>query len=91
MTIRVEDTCSSLRDVPGGSPQGTLLGNFLFITTTDYLDEPNTVGVVQEIAGEMQDEELQSEITDHSTSRSDYLNITQNPSSPTYLNNQNSH
>ena len=38
MTIRVGDSKSKLRPVPGGSPQGTLLGNFLFIITTDYLD-----------------------------------------------------
>ena len=43
MKIKMDNEIfSSLRDVNGGSPQGTLLGNYLFIITTDDLEEKLT-------------------------------------------------
>ena len=39
MCIRVGEEKSTLREIKGGSPQGTLLGNFLFIITTDDLEK----------------------------------------------------
>ena len=39
MRIKMEDSFSTLRPLPGGSPQGTLLGNFLYIITTDNIEE----------------------------------------------------
>ena len=35
MSVRIRDTMSHPRPVPGGSPQGSILGNFLFCVTTD--------------------------------------------------------
>ena len=40
MIFKVGDFKSSPRHLKGGAPQGTLMGNFLFILTTDYLDGP---------------------------------------------------
>ena len=39
MKLKVGDTLSEGRNIRGGSPQGTLLGNFLFIITTDNLEQ----------------------------------------------------
>ena len=39
MLFRVGDSLSSPRPLNGGSPQGTLLGNFMFIITTDNLED----------------------------------------------------
>ena len=39
MLFRVGDSLSSPRPLNGGSPQGTLLGNFMFIITTDDLED----------------------------------------------------
>ena len=39
MRFRVGDVFSSPRLLKGGSPQGTLLGNFMFVITTDRLEE----------------------------------------------------
>ena len=45
MTFRNNDSLSSERPLNGGSPQGTLLGNYLFIITTDRLElGPNLSG-----------------------------------------------
>ena len=41
MCIKIGETKSSTRPIMGGSPQGTLLGNFLFIITTDELELTN--------------------------------------------------
>ena len=38
MRMKVGNSFSSLRNINGGSPQGTLLGNYLFIITTDHLE-----------------------------------------------------
>ena len=35
MSVRIRDTMSTPRPVPGGSPQGSILGIFLFCATTD--------------------------------------------------------
>ena len=35
MSVKIGDAFSSPRHVPGGSPQGSILGNFLFCATTD--------------------------------------------------------
>ena len=39
MSVRINDTFSTEQDVPGRIPQGTLLGNFLFIITTNHLED----------------------------------------------------
>ena len=39
MSVRVEKSCSTPRTVPGGFPQGSILGNFLFCTTTNVFTE----------------------------------------------------
>ena len=39
MRVRVKNNYSRPRPVPGGSPQGTILGNFLFFMTTDNLED----------------------------------------------------
>lgn len=39
MTVKVNDEQSELRPVPGGSPQGTILGNYLFIISTNNLED----------------------------------------------------
>ena len=41
MTFRVGDSFSSPRPLKGGSPQGTLLGNFLFVMATNKLEHPS--------------------------------------------------
>ena len=38
MSVKVDDCFSSRRSVPGGSPQGSILGNFLFCATTDMFN-----------------------------------------------------
>ena len=35
MSVKIGDTFSAPRSAPGGSPQGSILGNFLFCATTD--------------------------------------------------------
>ena len=37
MSVKLGDTFSIPRNVPGGSPQGSILGNYLFCATTDNL------------------------------------------------------
>ena len=39
MRFKIGNTLSTPRPLKGGSPQGTLLGNFMFIITTDSLEE----------------------------------------------------
>ena len=39
MSVRLDDTYSVPRLVPGGSPQGSILGNDLFCSTTDGLTQ----------------------------------------------------
>ena len=41
MSYSVNRALSDPRTVPGGSPQGTLLGNFLFVIATDNLEDDN--------------------------------------------------
>ena len=38
MNTRVRETLSSARKLSGGSPQGSILGNFLFCITTDWME-----------------------------------------------------
>ena len=48
MSVRLREALSTPRDVPGGSPQGSILGNFLFCATTDrfsQLADEQNVGV----------------------------------------------
>ena len=35
MSVKIGKTLSTPRNVPGGSPQGSILGNYLFCATTD--------------------------------------------------------
>ena len=37
MSVKIGETASAPRDVPGGSPQGSILANFLFCATVDSL------------------------------------------------------
>ena len=39
MAVKIGDVLSRPRTVPGGSPQGSILGNFLFCATTDCFTE----------------------------------------------------
>ena len=39
MWFKVNGSLSSLRDVRGGSPQGTKLGNFLFVMTINNIED----------------------------------------------------
>ena len=43
MSVRVGESKSVPRPVPGGSPQGSILGNFLFCVTTDSLSNPDPI------------------------------------------------
>ena len=48
MSVKVDQARSTPRTVPGGSPQGSILGNFLFCTTTNAFaalnsNEPNNI------------------------------------------------
>ena len=39
MSVKINDSLSPPRNVPGGSPQGSILANFLFCLTTDQLNK----------------------------------------------------
>ena len=39
MSVKFGETFSTPRNVPGGSPQGSILGNFLFCATTNEFAE----------------------------------------------------
>ena len=41
MSVKIRDSFSTPRSVPGGSPQGSILGNFLFCATTDKFASVN--------------------------------------------------
>ena len=43
MEFKVGNTLSSARHLKGGAPQGTLMGNFLFILTTDNIDADDPI------------------------------------------------
>ena len=48
MAVHVNDTASTVRSMPGGAPQGSVLGSFLFCATTDGLsdqEEGNSLSV----------------------------------------------
>ena len=42
VTVKVGQECSSLRDLFGGAPQGSILGVFLFNCTINDLEAPST-------------------------------------------------
>ena len=53
MTVKVNGTRSEPRTVPGGSPQGTIFGNFLFCVASEgLLDEGTQRRVERELAAE---------------------------------------
>ena len=73
MRIKVGTSYSSERVVKGGSPQGTLLGNLLFVITTDMLEHPreqeNNIFVAEECSDNSSDsfhtaEESELEVSD---------------------------
>ena len=43
MRFKVNGVLSTRRHLKGGAPQGTLMGNFLFIAATDHLDEKEEI------------------------------------------------
>ena len=43
MSVKIRESKSAPRTVPGGSPQGSILGNFLFCATTDKFASINPV------------------------------------------------
>ena len=53
MQVKVGQSYSNRRSVPGGSPQGSILGNFLFCATTDVFNSitlaPSGGGEVEEV------------------------------------------
>ena len=51
MRFKIEGTHSTPRLLRGGSPQGTLLGNFIFIITTDKLEDTNARPIVIDRTG----------------------------------------
>ena len=58
MSVKVGSAMSTERAVSGGSPQGSILGNYLFCHTTDKLDmdmEPLPSGLPHGIAGNGED------------------------------------
>ena len=56
MQIKAGDEKSDKRLVKGGSPQGTLLGNYLFVITTDDLEGAGVnMGVVEGVVDEEED------------------------------------
>ena len=55
MSVKLGGTFSRERKVPGGSPQGSILGNYLFCATTNSLTQDvNYVDIERELAGEME-------------------------------------
>ena len=56
MSVKIGKTQSVPRTVPGGSPQGSILGNYLFCATTDKLTKNVEHGAAEvsfaEISGE---------------------------------------
>ena len=55
MQFKVNSTLSSKRSVHGGAPQGTRLGNLLFIVTINEIEDPISREVVCEQDGEQLD------------------------------------
>lgn len=45
MSVKIDDSFSLRRSVPGGSPQGSILGNFLFCATTDMFNRVSATPV----------------------------------------------
>ena len=43
MTVRINDLFSKLRPINRSSPQGTLLGNYLFVMTTNDLENDEVI------------------------------------------------
>ena len=72
MLFRVGDSLSSPRPLNGGSPQGTLLGNFMFIITTDNLeDDHNAIGYERTAIAEAEDEQESPDCPSDASSSSD--------------------
>ena len=55
---------SASRPLGGGSPQGTLLGNYMFIITTDHLENTLTDGPT--LVGDMEDIEIERSLSSSS-------------------------
>ena len=60
MRVRIENTFSTAMPINGGSPQGTLLGNLIFIIATADLDKNINHNQIQEEIVEDEDEEEES-------------------------------
>ena len=53
MVFKVNDSLSSMRELRGGAPQGTILGNFLFVMTTNKIE--NQINITVQDARTSQD------------------------------------
>ena len=90
MSVKIGSTLSSPRTAPGGSPQGSILGNFLFCATTNCFTELTGESTDPSNITPINDEELMDEYireieeyttstpsnTNHSTSAVDLTDIT---------------
>ena len=52
MSVKIGESRSDPRPVPGGSPQGSIMGNYLFCITTNDLTQNVDYGVAPEISFE---------------------------------------
>ena len=58
MRFKAGNATSSLRQLKGGAPQGTLMGNFLFITATDGLGKASTSTPLTDTPSRLEDRQL---------------------------------
>ena len=73
MSVKIGDSFSCPRKVPGGSPQGSILGNFLFCITTDSLSDTGSVAQESAVSEES---ELSFHTADGSISQESFVSAT---------------
>ena len=62
MSVKIKDTMSIPRTVPGGSPQGSILGNFLFCTTTDCFTSLTGEPSMEQLSSSSESETSESDV-----------------------------